>query len=253
MANPQSPLVLTVYAPALADEDSRPMAVICGLERVLPGLRLDSTISSEGNLTPLSRREAWLSRGRPNGKEVRLICNSDDRYRVTVSGWERPAGVSPRGQSQLEVHVKLPLLVAGHAVAVDAFESVGEATCAFWGRVTPEGVAAEMAQQVRHSMRQPHVSPRGLPTLKRTEELHSPELPHHLGWLNYWSDAAAGAIGFPDSTRDAELLSRSRRTATGGWVVQLTDAPLDLDTPSHLDALKRAYERSPRIGGLSIP
>jgi len=28
----------------------------------------------------------------------------------------------------------------------------------------------------------------------------------------------------------------------------LTDAPLDLDNPTHLDALERAYERFPEIG-----
>jgi hypothetical protein len=33
----------------------------------------------------------------------------------------------------------------------------------------------------------------------------------------------------------------------------LTDAPLDLDNPAHLDALKRAYERFPEIGGRSTP
>ncbi len=60
-------------------------------------------------------------------------------------------------------------------------------------------------------------------------------------------------LGFPDAARDADLLSRSRRTATGGWVVKLTDAPLDLDNPAHLDALKRAYERFPEIGGRSTP
>ncbi|QRK14263.1 hypothetical protein JQX13_16410 [Archangium violaceum] len=37
-----------------------------------------------------------------------------------------------------------------------------------------------------------------------------------------------------------------------GWIVQLTDAPLDLDNPAHLDALKRAYERFPEIGGRSV-
>jgi hypothetical protein len=30
-------------------------------------------------------------------------------------------------------------------------------------------------------------------------------------------------------------------------------APLDLDNPAHLDALKRAYERIPEIGGRSVP
>ncbi len=83
--------------------------------------------------------------------------------------------------------------------------------------------------------------------------MRSPEIPHRLGWLNYWSDAAARAIGFPDPAPDAELLSQARRTATGGWVVRLTDVPLDLDNPAHLDALKRAYERFPGIGGRSPP
>ncbi|ATB32633.1 hypothetical protein MEBOL_006121 [Melittangium boletus DSM 14713] len=81
--------------------------------------------------------------------------------------------------------------------------------------------------------------------------MHSPEIPHRLGWLNYWSAAAAQAIGFPDAARDADLLSRARRTATGGWIVSLTEAPLDLDNPEHLGALKRAYERFPEIGGRS--
>ena len=85
------------------------------------------------------------------------------------------------------------------------------------------------------------------------ERIRLPEIPHRLGWLNYWSAAAARAIGFPDPARDADLLSRSRRTATGGWVVRLTDVPLDLDNPAHLDALKRAYERFPEIGGRSAP
>jgi hypothetical protein len=253
MANPQSLLILTVYAPALAGDDSRPLAVVRGMERALPGLRLEWTISSEGKLIQLPQREAWLAKGRPTGRGFPLICNGDEGYRVTLSGWERPAGISTGGQAQFEVHAKLPLDAPRSAAAADVLESMGEATRAFWGRATPESVAAEMAQQTRHSVREPHVPPRGLPPLKLTEEIRSPEIPARLGWLNYWSDAAARAIGFPDPARDAELLSRARRTPSGGWVVRLTDAPLDLDNPAHLDALKRAYERFPEIGGRSTP
>lgn len=52
---------------------------------------------------------------------------------------------------------------------------------------------------------------------------------------------------------DAELLAQARRTATGGWVVQLTEAPLDLDTLGHLEVLVRAYDRFPEIGGRGTP
>ncbi|RKG95179.1 hypothetical protein D7X32_39845 [Corallococcus carmarthensis] len=99
----------------------------------------------------------------------------------------------------------------------------------------------------------PEKPPLGLPALKLPEAIPAPEIPRHLGWLNYWSAAAAKAIGFPDPSRDAELLSHARRTATGGWVVRLTEDPLDLGDRAHLAALLRAYERIPEIGGRSVP
>ncbi|WP_095985008.1 DUF5953 family protein [Cystobacter fuscus] len=51
--------------------------------------------------------------------------------------------------------------------------------------------------------------------------------------------------------------SEERRTAcrcrTEVARLGLTGAQLDLDDPSYLDALKRAYERFPEIGGRSTP
>jgi hypothetical protein len=85
--------------------------------------------------------------------------------------------------------------------------------------------------------------------LKLPWNIRSPTVPRYLGWINYWSAATAEALGFPGPSRDAELLGRARRTASGGWVVSLTEAPLDLDKPTHVEALKRAYERFPEIGG----
>ena len=114
---------------------------------------------------------------------------------------------------------------------------------------TPYAAAVDIAYQIAPTREGPPSPRRGLPALKLFKHLRSPEIPYYLGWLNFWSAASAKAIGFPDPTRDAELLTRARRTASGGWVVQLTDAPLELDNPAHLDALLRAYERFPEIGG----
>nr|WP_224360871.1 DUF5953 family protein [Hyalangium versicolor] len=110
-----------------------------------------------------------------------------------------------------------------------------------------------MAGQTIDPVHKPGFPPRGLPALNLPKHIRSPAIPHHLGWLNYWSAATAQAIGFPDPARDADLLSRARPTATGGWVVRLTETPLDLDTPVHLEALLRAYERFPEIGGRVPP
>ncbi len=110
-----------------------------------------------------------------------------------------------------------------------------------------------IADQTGPKLYGPDKPPLGLPALKMPWNIRSPDTPRHLGWLNYWSAAAARAIGFPDPARDAELLSRARRTASDGWVVRLTDAPLELDNPAHLDALLGAYERFPEIGGRAAP
>ncbi|ATB51207.1 hypothetical protein MYMAC_006865 [Corallococcus macrosporus DSM 14697] len=139
------------------------------------------------------------------------------------------------------------------AAAAALLESVAEGARAFWGRATPHDAAVDIAYQTAPTLQGPPSPRRGLPALKLFQHLRSPEIPYYLGWLNYWSAAAAKAIGFPDPARDADLLSRARRTASGGWVVQLTDAPLDLENPAHLDALKRAYERFPEIGGRAAP
>ncbi|ATB32831.1 hypothetical protein MEBOL_006320 [Melittangium boletus DSM 14713] len=68
-------------------------------------------------------------------------------------------------------------------------------------------------------------------------------------WKRRWRLSSSAAGDFESVTSTVYDAAGS----TGGWVVQLTKAPLDLDDPAHLDALKRAYERFPEIGGRSTP
>lgn len=165
-----------------------------------------------------------------------------------MSALELSARSGPGGQPLLDIHAKLPLDEAVITAAADLLEGVAEGARALWGHATPFNAAVDIAEQIVHPQA-PRAPPRGLPALKLPKDIRSPEIPHCLGWLNYWSAAAAKAIGFPDPSRDAEQLSRARRTASGGWVVRLTETPLDLGNPAHLDAFKRAYERFPEIGG----
>ncbi|MBZ4331993.1 DUF5953 family protein [Corallococcus sp. AS-1-12] len=250
MAMQRNDLVMIAYAPALAGNDSRPLAVVHGMERAIPGLRLDWAISSEGSPYPLPQRDEWVLGGRSDGPGFPLVCNGPNESElVTVYGLEISADSGPGGQPLLDVHAEMPMSAGNLAAAGELLEGIAEGARAFWGHATPFPAGVEIARQTKNQAANPKPPPRGLPALKLAREISSPECPHRLGWLNYWSPATARHIGFPDPARDAELLSRARRTATGGWIVRLTEEPLDLDNPIHLETLLRTYERFPAIGG----
>lgn len=244
-------LGIVVYAPALRVDDPRPLAVVRGLEKALPGLRLEWRVSEEGRPVPLPQRDAWLAEAVARG-EGPLICNGDESHPVALYGLELMAGFAPGGNPLLDLHVDLPLDEAVISVAVKLLDGVGDGASALWGHATPDLAAVEIAQQTRHPFLEAHTPPRGLPLLKHPSELRAPEIPQRLGWLNYWSAAAAKAIGFPEAARGGELLARAKRTAAGGWILRLTDAPLELDDPTHIEALLRMYEWFPGIGGRAI-
>ncbi|WP_044191472.1 DUF5953 family protein [Hyalangium minutum] len=245
-------IVISVYAPTLVGDETRPLAIAQGMERALPGLRLGWTTSEKEDLIPLPHRDQGIATDKGNG-DFFFLCNDDEDRLVTLSGSVNPLGLAADGVSHFEVHASLPLDTASIAAAADMLAAIGEFALALWGHATPFNAGVEIAKQTSPTLAGPPCPPRGLPALKLPDKIRSPEIPHRLGWLNYWSAASARTIGFPDPACDADLLTRARRTASGGWVVQLTDAPLDLDNPAHLDALKRAYERFPEIGGRADP
>ncbi len=252
MTTPPKSLHLVVYAPTLVGGDERPLAIVHGMERAVPGLRLRWTTSENGDLIALAHRDEWVASNRTDNG-FPFLCNDDENRLVTLTAWENARGLATDMTPHLEVHAALPHDDSGAAAAGDALASLAEGARALWGRVLTDGLAEAVALQFRHPGDEPHLPPKGLPSLKLSWDIPTQETPHYLGWINYWSAATARALGFPDPARDADLLSRSRPTATGGWLVRLTDAPLDLDNPAHLDALKRAYVRFPEIGGRATP
>lgn len=63
-----------------------------------------------------------------------------------------------------------------------------------------------------------------------------------LQWMNYWSDAIAARLGFPNDTLDRPLQGLYERL-NGGWLVKLTPRPTDLDKPEDLQRVRWAYDR----------
>jgi hypothetical protein len=78
--------------------------------------------------------------------------------------------------------------------------------------------------------------------------MHDLSVPSRLGWLNYWSKDVCHRLGFPDESRDAQIVSQSDRLRNGDWLVRLTGTPLDMKLEAHCEAMRWAYERFGSVG-----
>ncbi len=61
-------LILIVYAPVLVGDDGRTLAVVHGIERALPGVRLEWELSQAGRPIALPHHEGWLAEASARGK-----------------------------------------------------------------------------------------------------------------------------------------------------------------------------------------
>ena len=156
MTSSHNELGIIVYAPALVGDDRRPLTIIHGMERALPGLRLGWTASEKEGLIALPHRDEWVAANRADGGFL-FLCDNDDNHLVTIAGWENPNGLAAGSPPHFEVHADLPLDAAGIAAAVDVLEAVADGARAFWGHATPFNAGVEIAQQ---TSRKPPIQPR---------------------------------------------------------------------------------------------
>ena len=284
-------------APPLRRRDDRLVRAAHAVERALPGVELRYRWP-DGPDFGMSYKEYervlldWSS-GRgplPEGADVEILLRDRDRWLLDAPSRARPpllgTGPNARDVSLRQVQWVLPeyqKTVLGVEVSfppepdtwqhtADLMAEVGVALGAYWGMADTGLTAAALAQQILHDTPDPDRPPPGLPALVDDDKTF--RMPDTLGWVSYWSKEVAARIGFPDRARHAELLERARQVEGGGWVLQLTDDPLDicfrdhtwcrgkpippeeprdLSNPAHLRALQRAYELLPAIGGRDKP
>ena len=236
-----TPLYATLYAPPLAVDDPRPLAAVTALEAALPGVHLEHEVTAELRSARVADRAGFLQHAGHDRRWPMLWSGDDHRYAM-VHGQETPAILGP-GEAVLTVQLALAT-----AEPMDlALGAVGDAVAATWGAASPAAVNAVVAAQTVHP-HLPRQPPLGLPALQPPTALRGLAAVQRLGWINYWSDAVAAGLGFPDPARDGKRLARARRTARG-WVVTLTAEPLDLTRADHLAILREAYARFATIGG----
>ena len=171
----RSSLILNVYASELVEKDERTVAAIHGLERALPGLRLESEVTEARQLAMLLQRDEWLAKAAAR-REFPLVCNGDESFPVMISGLMTPAAQAPARQPLLDVQAELPLAPTVITAAANVIEAVADGVRAFWGHATPEGAALDITYQTAPTLQGPPSPRRGLPALKLFEHIRSPEI-----------------------------------------------------------------------------
>lgn len=246
-------LDVTVYAPPLVPGDERPPAMAHAIEETWPDERMVQELRQKpgkkyqyDEVVHGKDRDEWL-RSKTEEGAIPWVSNGNNDRPITISGSANPETLASGGVAQLHVYGTLPS-TPPFVERADAFlERLGRGLRAYWGTLTPDAAHLDIVQQIIHEDSDDK-PPRGLPALLPPDDrLEGPHLPYFLGWVNYWSAETAARLGFPDARRDAEWLARARR-ADGGWIVRLTDEPLELDRADHLDALARAYARFAAVG-----
>ena len=76
----------------------------------------------------------------------------------------------------------------------------------------------------------------------------APLQPHHLGWINYWSQEVCDYVGFPRNLKGSAILQHCYRTPAGAWIVKLGAERFEPRNTAQLEILKEMYERFPRVG-----
>jgi hypothetical protein len=76
----------------------------------------------------------------------------------------------------------------------------------------------------------------------------APLQPHHIGWINYWSQQVCEYVGFPGNLEGSSILQHCYQTPAGAWIVKLGAEPFERRNVAHLELLNEMYQRFPRVG-----
>jgi hypothetical protein len=161
------------------------------------------------------------------------------------------------GLDVFKVNAMFPAQTA--AVHEQLMVELGDALEAYSAQFTPTDAAMRFRQAHwffglsslhRHPLENPLPEETRLPPILESvyTGLTHPCQPHHLGWINYWSEEVCAYLGFPENLRDSPFLSDCYRTPGGAWIVKFGPEPFEARNPRHVDVLCEMYERFPRAG-----
>jgi hypothetical protein len=255
----------TYWVPALESSWAARMDAACRAIETRFGIRISE--ATGGTKFHVTRNEvpdrlkffAQRLKTRNRGFGIR---NAGAKWRRTKRGVENVDDFGLGGSMYAGLDVfKLSAHFPAQPVAVheQLMVELGDALEAYSAQITPTDAAMRLRQAHwffqlsalhRHPLENPLPEETRLPPILESAYtgLTHPCQPHHLGWINYWSEEVCGYLGFPENLRDSPFLSDCYRTPRGAWIVKFGSEPFEARNPKHVDLLREMYERFPRAG-----
>jgi hypothetical protein len=219
------------------------------IDRSIPNSELNHRIVSVDNRESIQpiRNRGEVVRAGLSSKDIRKWDFPTLRSPVDRSAFILSANLRTRPPSAdyWSVCLEMPPGEFDPTAMTEFFLAFGDSLTALHGDAGTYHSATIHHQIRRAGDREFHGPPLGLPELF---ENTIPSVPVGLTWANYWSSETTKLLGFSPS-KHASLFFRWQRGPSGSLAFQLTPKPIDLDRPEDIEALKRAYEAFPGVGG----
>ena len=240
--------------------DERIENLFQAVERVLPNTSIDHAIlSSRHKWEPVSNRDQLVNdrsfdvasrqhlttifgNGKRNDDMVTITLGRSSKGEVgkVRKTWTIRVSISNERESTLAILPDLLQATCKSTAAINgwagSFSSLSQIstvqraheTTRAHGDVTPKG-SERIGEFANRSM------------IGRMSNGFRFEMP--LSWVNYWSDPVARSLDFPNVERDKCLEGLYSEVNNHGWLLKLTDEPLDLRIPEHIERFTWAYGR----------
>ena len=214
------------------------------------GEPLEYVVDSLALVKRRDRRTFIESRLQQSPTRLPPFSNGKESWALNISAVGDTGPTGPRREQQLRIHVMFPSPLAAPR-GERLLAQLGPAMEAWWGAISFADLTRSTSDQYPDPLEPSRPPPEGLPRLTRSHLLDAIARPRHLGWLNYWSNAAAKLAGF-DASRDETIADGLRKIPDRGWIVRLTEEPLDLSRADHRARLSAAYDRFKGVGRMGV-
>jgi hypothetical protein len=241
--------MLQLYCPKLHKGDKRTLRAIDAAENVL-GEKLLFHETATGPKRTVNRESLVRTEIAKSGSPP-MITNGDKARYFAISGLALPM-LLPAGRAMFRAHAYIAPQLVRKIDSHQLLAGMGFAFEAWWGSLDPPTLGHLIYDQLHApgvgAYGNPIVLPPGIPALSHVNELESAARPAWIGWINYWSDEAAALLGLTERNGDKIVPFQKVARVSGGWVLKVTNVPLDVARPDHLSRLVAAYERFPGVG-----